>query len=56
MQTQTIDLTPTWKEILPALIMLVKDGETKEAQETGWRELWKMACAADDFNKMVGKA
>ena len=43
----TIDLTPTWEEILPALIRLFVDGTTLEARQTAYEELTRMARLAD---------
>lgn len=45
MTVKTIDITPTWTEILPALVMLVKNGGT--AKNAGIDELYKMAKLAD---------
>jgi hypothetical protein len=42
----TIDLTPTWAEILPALLLLLSNG-TLEGRETAERELERMAALAD---------
>lgn len=44
---QTIDLTPTWEEILPALVRLYAEAETIEAQQTAYEELTRMARLAD---------
>lgn len=41
---QTIDLTPTWREILPALIALLEMPETRQA---ALDELTRMARLAD---------
>jgi hypothetical protein len=43
----TIDMTPTWEEILPALIRLYAEAETIEAQQTAYEELTRMARLAD---------
>ena len=46
---ETVDLTPTWSGILPALIAILRNGETVEAQKTAEDELAKMARLADAF-------
>ncbi len=43
---QTIDLTPTWREILPALLALL---EMPETRQDALDELAKMAGAADRY-------
>jgi hypothetical protein len=47
-KTVTIDLTPTWSGILPALLALLEAGG--EARATAEKELRKMADAADKWN------
>jgi hypothetical protein len=44
MTTKTIDLTPTWAQVLPALIMMMENPDTKR---DALRELGRMAGAAD---------
>ena len=44
MQTQTIDITPTWREILPALLALL---EMPQTRQTALDELTRMAHLAD---------
>jgi len=46
MTSKTIDLTPTWREILPALVALLDNPQT---QQTALDELAKMAGAADRY-------
>lgn len=48
----TIDLTPTWAGILPALIAVIRDG-TPEGQRLALEELRRMADAADRFNQLA---
>jgi hypothetical protein len=50
MQTQYVDMTPTWREILPALIALLDNPQT---QQTALDELTKMAGAADRYISLV---
>lgn len=47
--TETIDMTPTWAAILPALLAAVTDG-TAEGQRIARGELARMAEAADKWN------
>lgn len=53
-QIKTIDATPSWSEILPTLLTLVKS-KNKNCQFTGYLELTRMAEAADKFNAIVGR-
>ena len=52
MQTKTIDLTPTWREVLPALLALVENPITRQ---DGLDELVRMANAADKYNELTSK-
>ena len=52
MQTKTIDLTPTWRGILPALLALLENPAT---QRDALDELSKMALAADRYNEMADR-
>ncbi len=45
MHTETVDLTPTWREILPALLAIFESGDRRTAID----ELTKMAGAADRY-------
>lgn len=44
-----IDLTPTWEQILPALLAVLENG-TDEGRKTVKEELRRMAQAADRWN------
>lgn len=46
----TIDLTPTWAGLLPALLAAVTDG-TAEGRQIAIEELERMAGAADRWNE-----
>jgi hypothetical protein len=48
-QTQTVDLTPTWREVLPALLAIFESGDRRTAID----ELSKMAGAADRYIALV---
>lgn len=50
MTTTTIDLTPTWREILPALLALLENPNT---QQTALDELSRMAHLADRQVAMI---
>jgi hypothetical protein len=45
MKTETVDLTPTWREVLPALLAIFENGDRRTAID----ELTKMAGAADRY-------
>lgn len=45
----TIDITPTWIGILPALIALIENGN-REGRDIAVEELQKLAAYADDCN------
>lgn len=44
-----IDMTPTWEEILPTLLLLLSEG-APEGQKTAREELQRMAKLADERN------
>ena len=46
---RTIDLTPTWSGLLPALLAVIQDGKP-EGQRLALEELRRMAKAADQLN------
>lgn len=46
----TINLTPSWRGLLPALIAVIQDG-TPEGQRLAVIELQRMAQAADRLNE-----
>lgn len=43
---ETVDITPSWRGILPGLIMLIENG-TFEGQKIAREELNRMAALAD---------
>lgn len=47
---ETIDITPTWKDLLPAMIAIMQDG-SPEGQRTTMTQLTRMAEAADRWNE-----
>ena len=46
---ETIDVTPTWRDILPILLIGLTDGN-KEGKRIAREELARMADAADKWN------
>lgn len=51
MTTETVDLTPTWRGILPALLAIFEHGD----RQTALDELAKMANLADRYNQLTSK-
>lgn len=49
---EVIDCTPTWKELVPALVTMVCEGNAK-TQNIGMEQLMRMATAADAYNASV---
>lgn len=49
----TIDITPTWRGLLPVLVELATNATTVEAQKDAEAELQKMATAADRYNAIA---
>jgi hypothetical protein len=49
MTTKTIDLTPTWVQVLPALITMLENPNT---ERDAYRELSRMAGAADLYAEL----
>jgi len=47
---QTIDITPTWQAIMPALIMALQSG-TEQGRAMARDELMALAKAVDEANK-----
>lgn len=46
---RTIDITPTWSDILPALLAIIANATTYEARKAAEDELRRMARLADKF-------
>ena len=46
-----IDLTPTWRGLLPALVTLTS-ADSPEASKTAWDGLYRLADAVDKLNEM----
>lgn len=49
-KVQTIDITPTWAGLLPALLAVYRDGNAS-GQTVAREELQRMALAADKWNE-----
>ena len=47
---KTIDITPTWEEIMPAIIMAIENG-TSEGKENAKEELMELARKVDQANQ-----
>jgi hypothetical protein len=45
----TIDITPTWRGIVPALVEVASKGETAEGRKMAMDELLRLADIADHF-------
>jgi hypothetical protein len=54
--TKTVDLTPTWSGILPALLAVIANGETVEARKAAEAELRRMAAIADKYVELGREA
>ena len=52
---KTINIAPTWRGILPALVHLALNGETKDARDIAWQELYRIADIADAANEQMQK-
>ncbi len=48
----TIDITPTWRAIVPILVMGIENGST-EGHKIAIEEIYRMADAADAYNASV---
>jgi hypothetical protein len=44
---ETIDMTPTWSGLLPALLAVIQNAETVEGRKAAEAELMRMARIAD---------
>lgn len=52
MTTEYVDLTPTWTDILPALLAVVANPEASpESRTVVHEELWRMADLADRWRE-----
>jgi hypothetical protein len=52
-RTTTIDLTPTWSDLLPAMLAVIGNPEApQESRSVMYEELAKMARAADAMVKI----
>jgi hypothetical protein len=52
---KTIDLTPTWKQILPSLRVIVENASL-DGKNLAWEEIARMADAADRYNQSTKAA
>lgn len=51
----TIDLTPTWADVLPLLLASIESGNSV-AHDAAKKELQRMATAADNYNDFVSRS
>ena len=49
----TVDVTPTWAEILPSILAIITDSPNMRAVQEMRQELHRMAVLADERNAMV---
>jgi len=50
--TQTIDITPTWEEVAPIVIEIIKNGSTPKSIRAAENEIINMARIADRYIKL----
>jgi hypothetical protein len=48
--TKTIDMTPTWESLIPAILLIIRSSKQADAQNMIQQELVRMAQAADKWN------
>jgi hypothetical protein len=53
MESRTVDMTPTWEGILPAIVALLADGVKAEARGVAIAELERMAKLADLYVQLT---
>lgn len=49
---KTIDITPTWCEVLPLLVHVAEKGTPSEARKNAFTELQRMATLADSVKEL----
>ena len=50
---EVIDCTPTWEQILPAMLLIMRDSTSKKDKLAVIDDFKKMAQAADKWNEHV---
>lgn len=50
MTTQFIDMTPTWRGLLPVLVEVAANGTSTQARKDAMSELFRLADMADAAN------
>ena len=53
MESKTVDMTPTWEGILPAILALLADGVKAETRGVAIAELERMAKLADLYVQLT---
>lgn len=54
MAIKTINLTPTWRGLMPAMVQVAVNGSTADARKFAMDELLKLADAVDLMNAEAG--
>ena len=51
---KTIDLTPTWQDVLPAMLAVIQNPKASQKSRTAmFEELGRMAALADKYNTIA---
>lgn len=53
---ETIDITPSWRNVVDILVEVAAHGETKQARDEAREELRRMSLLADKYVAMVKAA
>lgn len=53
---QTIDITPSWRAIVPTLVHVAAHATTPDSREAAMQELLRLADAVDQLNESARKA
>ena len=54
-ENRTIDITPTWRVLLPVLVEVAANGTSAEGRKIARDELYKLADAVDAMNAAAAK-
>lgn len=55
-QIETVEIPPTWEEILPVIRATIENTKSPSVRERMWEELLRCARQADELNAMIEKA
>jgi len=53
---ETIDITPTWRAILPILVEIAANGKTPQSRDDAMHQLLKLADTVDQMNESIKTA